>query len=193
MKAELEKLSKSTSVKTRTFGISGMEQEFVTEVGPVLNLKSKISSDKKKQRCWFIWRQISFLIFQKRDFVNLSRSCRDRGLQRAKALDVLDHSAENRGLFHAMDDRLMISLEKTGKKRPIHNCIEAYRFVVGITPPEEPQFIPFACDTGLPYLARYELTRNVKDLHRVFKYTGNCICFRTDGSGYQPIQSDILS
>ena len=92
-----------------------------------------------------------------------------------------------------MGDCLMDIFRKTGKRRPIHNCIEAYRFVVGITPPEEPQFIPFACDTGLPCLARYELTRNVKDLHGVFKYTGSCICFRTDGGGYQPIQSDILS
>ena len=44
----------------------------------------------------------------------------------SKVLEVLHHSAENRRPFHAMG--------KTGKKRPINNCIGAYRFAVDSFP-----------------------------------------------------------
>ena len=171
-----------------------MEQEFVTDVddGPVLKLKFEISSEKPNDTeeidnsdADSFEGKYHFLYFRKEISLTCSNHVEIEEDEEtfSRALEVLDHGAENRRSFHDMGDYLMDIFRKTRKKRPIHNCISAYRFAVGITPPDEPEFIPFACDAGLAYLARYELTHNVKDLHGVVKYTEmshNAIATRTD-------------
>jgi hypothetical protein len=172
-----------------------MEQEFVTDVddGPILKLKFEISSEKPdddkeidnsdadsfigKYHFIYLRRGISLTCSNHAE-IEEDEEYEERF---SKSIELLDHGSENRRSFHAMGDRLMDIFRQTGKKRPIHNCIEAYRFAVGITPPDKPEYIFFACDAGLAYLARYELTRNVKDLRGVIKYTEMSLNAISDG------------